>query len=36
VTTPFVTFTSDFGLDDEFVGVCHSVIARRGWHDEVP
>lgn len=22
-----VTFTSDFGLDDEFVGVCHAVIA---------
>jgi len=25
--TPVVTFLSDYGLDDEFVGVCHSVIA---------
>lgn len=24
-----VTFLSDFGLDDEFVGVCHGVILRR-------
>jgi S-adenosyl-L-methionine hydrolase (adenosine-forming) len=24
-----VTFLSDFGLEDEFVGVCHGVIARR-------
>jgi S-adenosylmethionine hydrolase len=23
-----VTFLSDYGLDDEFVGVCHAVIAR--------
>jgi hypothetical protein len=23
-----VTFTSDYGTDDEFVGVCHAVIAR--------
>lgn len=23
-----VTFLSDYGLDDEFVGVCHGVIAR--------
>jgi S-adenosylmethionine hydrolase len=26
---PFVTFLSDYGLADEFVGVCHGVIARR-------
>jgi S-adenosylmethionine hydrolase len=26
---PFVTFLSDYGLEDEFVGVCHGVIARR-------
>src|SRR5207302_7073331 len=25
----FITFLSDYGLDDEFVGVCHGVIARR-------
>ncbi|MEX2557047.1 MAG: SAM-dependent chlorinase/fluorinase [Actinomycetota bacterium] len=24
----FVTFTSDYGLEDEFVGVCHGVIKR--------
>jgi S-adenosylmethionine hydrolase len=24
-----VTFLSDYGYDDEFVGVCHCVIARR-------
>src|ERR687887_2218678 len=24
----FVTFLSDYGLDDEFVGVCHGVIKR--------
>ena len=24
----FVTFLSDYGLDDAFVGVCHGVIAR--------
>ena len=24
----FVSFASDFGLEDEFVGVCHGVIAR--------
>jgi S-adenosylmethionine hydrolase len=23
-----VTFLSDYGLDDDFVGVCHGVIAR--------
>lgn len=26
---PVVTFLSDYGLVDEFVGVCHGVIARR-------
>lgn len=26
--TRFVTFSSDYGLADEFVGVCHAVIAR--------
>jgi S-adenosylmethionine hydrolase len=25
---PVVTFLSDYGLDDDFVGVCHGVIAR--------
>jgi hypothetical protein len=24
---PFITFLSDYGLQDEFVGVCHGVIA---------
>lgn len=24
----FITFTSDYGLEDEFVGVCHGVIKR--------
>jgi S-adenosyl-L-methionine hydrolase (adenosine-forming) len=26
---PFITFLSDYGFKDEFVGVCHGVIARR-------
>jgi hypothetical protein len=26
---PTVTFLSDYGVEDEFVGVCHGVIARR-------
>jgi S-adenosylmethionine hydrolase len=26
---PLVTFLSDYGLGNEFVGVCHAVIARR-------
>lgn len=26
---PVITFLSDYGLFDEFVGVCHGVIARR-------
>ncbi len=26
---PFITFLSDYGSEDEFVGVCHGVIARR-------
>jgi len=25
---PFITFLSDYGLQDDFVGVCHAVIAR--------
>lgn len=25
---PFVSFLSDYGQDDEFVGTCHAVIAR--------
>lgn len=29
MTAPVITFLSDYGLDDEFVGVCHAVIARR-------
>ncbi len=29
MTEPIVTFLSDYGLGDEFVGVCHAVIARR-------
>lgn len=28
-TRPVITFLSDYGLRDEFVGVCHGVIARR-------
>lgn len=28
VTAPLITFLSDYGLGDEFVGVCHGVIAR--------
>ncbi len=27
--TPFITFLSDYGPSDEFVGVCHGVIAMR-------
>jgi S-adenosyl-L-methionine hydrolase (adenosine-forming) len=27
VGLPFITFLSDYGLTDEFVGVCHGVIA---------
>jgi S-adenosyl-L-methionine hydrolase (adenosine-forming) len=26
---PVISFLSDYGLEDEFVGVCHGVIARR-------
>src|SRR4051794_9079747 len=25
---PLITFLSDYGLDDDFVGVCHGVMAR--------
>jgi S-adenosylmethionine hydrolase len=28
-TVPLITFLSDYGPWDEFVGVCHAVIARR-------
>jgi S-adenosylmethionine hydrolase len=27
--SPWVTFLSDYGLDDSCVGVCHGVLARR-------
>ncbi len=27
--SPVITFLSDYGLLDEFVGVCHGVLARR-------
>jgi S-adenosylmethionine hydrolase len=27
MTVPLITFLSDYGHDDEFVGVCHAVIA---------
>jgi S-adenosylmethionine hydrolase len=29
VEPPIITFLSDYGYGDEFVGVCHGVIARR-------
>jgi S-adenosyl-L-methionine hydrolase (adenosine-forming) len=29
MTQPVITFLSDYGLGNEFVGVCHAVIARR-------
>jgi S-adenosylmethionine hydrolase len=29
MTQPMITFLSDYGLGNEFVGVCHAVIARR-------
>jgi S-adenosylmethionine hydrolase len=28
MSTPFITFLSDYGLADGFVGTCHGVIAR--------
>jgi S-adenosyl-L-methionine hydrolase (adenosine-forming) len=28
VSSPVITFLSDYGLEDDFVGVCHGVIAR--------
>src|SRR6476646_7057357 len=28
MTGPLITFLSDYGLEDEFAGVCHAVIAR--------
>lgn len=30
-----ISFTSDFGLDDVFVGVCHGVLARTAPHARV-
>jgi S-adenosylmethionine hydrolase len=27
MTVPVITFLSDYGLDDDFVGICHGVIA---------
>ena len=27
VSRPFITFLSDYGFDDDFVGICHGVIA---------
>src|SRR5262249_23086192 len=27
MTAPLITFLSDYGLEDEFAGVCHAVIA---------
>ena len=29
MSAPVITFLSDYGYRDEFVGVCHGVIARR-------
>jgi S-adenosylmethionine hydrolase len=29
MTAAAITFLSDYGYDDEFVGVCHAVIAKR-------
>jgi S-adenosyl-L-methionine hydrolase (adenosine-forming) len=34
VTRP-ILFLSDFGLDDEYVGLCHAVIARVAPHAKV-
>lgn len=28
MTQPVITFLSDYGLEDDFVGVCHAVMAR--------
>jgi hypothetical protein len=27
-SAPIITFLSDYGLDDDFVGICHGVIAK--------
>src|SRR5579871_1878772 len=32
---PVVTLLTDYGLDDEFVGVCHGVIARISPHARI-
>jgi S-adenosylmethionine hydrolase len=34
-TQPVITFLSDYGLQDEFVGVCHGVIAQRCAHARI-
>jgi S-adenosylmethionine hydrolase len=31
----FISFLSDYGTEDEFVGVCHGVIAQRAPHAQV-
>src|SRR5437867_7028412 len=31
----WITFTSDYGLEDNFVGVCHGVMARIAPHARV-
>jgi S-adenosyl-L-methionine hydrolase (adenosine-forming) len=35
VSAPLITFLSDYGYADEFVGVCHGVIATRCPHARV-
>ncbi len=35
MTQSVITFLSDYGLGNEFVGVCHAVIARRTPHARV-
>ena len=29
-----IVFLSDYGLEDEFVGICHAVMTRISPHDE--
>ena len=31
----WITFLSDYGLEDNFVGVCHGVMARIAPHARV-
>ncbi len=28
MSAPVITFVSDYGLEDVFVGICHGVLAR--------